>query len=92
MLGNNAWRVGRMGGIEIKIDPSWSFIAFLIAYSFYVQLSFEVPDQTLTVHIVLALVMAAVFFSSVLIHELAHSFVARQRGVEVKGITLFLFG
>ncbi|HEX2153787.1 MAG TPA: site-2 protease family protein [Acidimicrobiia bacterium] len=92
MLGNNAWRIGRVGGIEIKIDPSWSFIAFLIAYSFFVQLSFEFPEQTTTTLIVPALLMAVVFFGSVLIHELAHSFVARSRGVEVKGITLFLFG
>jgi Zn-dependent protease/CBS domain-containing protein len=92
VLGNNAWRIGRVGGIEIKIDPSWSFIAFLIAYSFFVQLSFEFPEQTTTTLIVPALLMAVVFFGSVLIHELAHSFVARSRGVEVKGITLFLFG
>lgn len=92
MLGKNAWRIGRIGGIEIKIDPSWSFIAILVAYSFYVLMSFEFADLTTASQIVLAVGMALVFFLSVLIHELAHSFMARARGVEVKGITLFLFG
>lgn len=92
MLGKNAWRIGRIGGIEIKIDPSWSFIAILVAYSFYVMMSFEFADLSTASQIGLAVGMAFVFFLSVLIHELAHSFMAQARGVEVQGITLFLFG
>lgn len=92
MLGRNAWRIGRIGGIEIKIDPSWSFIAILVAYSFFVLLSFEFPDMGGGGQLALAVGMALVFFLSVLIHELAHSILARARGVEVRGITLFLFG
>jgi Zn-dependent protease/CBS domain-containing protein len=92
MLGKNAWRIGRIGGIEIKIDPSWSFIAILVAYSFYVLLSFEFSQLSGVATVGLAVAMALVFFLSVLIHELAHSFIAKGRGVEVQGITLFLFG
>lgn len=92
MLGSNAWNVGRIGGVQVRIDPSWSFIAILVAYSFYVVLSFNFPELTTGVQIALAVAMALVFFLSVLIHELAHSFVAQSRGIEVESITLFFFG
>lgn len=39
-----------------------------------------------------AFISALLLFVSVLIHELAHSLVAKGRGFEVEGITLFLLG
>lgn len=87
------WRVGRIGGIEIKIDASWVFIAVLIAYSFYLRLDALYPDQLEPGSTVaLAVASAVAFFASVVLHELAHSFMARHRGIPVRGITLFLFG
>lgn len=92
MTGMTTWRLGRVGGIEIKIDPSWTFIAALVGYSFFLVLREVFPDRDASAIFLFAAIMALVFFASVLLHELAHSWVARARGVEVKGITLFLFG
>lgn len=92
MFGRNAWAIGRIGGIEIRIDPSWSFIAFLIAYSFFLVIDLRFDAVGTAAMIALATAMAAIFFASVLLHELAHSWVAVSRGVEVESITLFLFG
>jgi Zn-dependent protease/CBS domain-containing protein len=92
MFGTHAWRLGRFGGVEIKIDPSWSFIAFLVGYTFFLVLDDAFPDREQGLLIGVAAVMAIVFFASVLLHELAHSWTAMARGIEVRGITLFLFG
>jgi CBS domain-containing protein len=32
-----SWRVGRIAGIEIRIDSSWAVIALLITYSMYLR-------------------------------------------------------
>lgn len=92
MFQGNSWSIGRIGGVEVKIDPSWAIIALLVGYSFFLILAQEFEERSAAFLIPVAVVMAIVFFVSVLLHELAHSWVALSRGVEVKGITLFLFG
>ena len=92
MLGLRAWRIGRIGGIDVKIDPSWSIIALLIGTTFYAILSGEYPNDPTGGLVAAAIVMTIVLFASVLLHELAHSWMARSKGIEVRGITLFLFG
>jgi len=92
LLGTNSWSLGRIGGVEVKIDPSWVIIALLVGYSYFLLLINRFTDTTSGFLLPLAIVMALAFFGSVLIHELAHSWLALARGVEVKGITLFLFG
>lgn len=87
-----SWRIGQVAGVEIRIDVSWGLIALLVGYTFFVVLSSQFTAATTTSLVVAALGMTLAFFASVLIHELAHSLVAKQRGISVRGITLFLFG
>ena len=88
----NAWRVGRIRGIELRIDISWAIIAILVSYSMFLRFRFVYPGIDDAYGIVLAVASAILFFGSVLFHEFAHAFTAQSRGIPVKSITLFLFG
>jgi Zn-dependent protease len=87
-----SWRVGRIAGIEVRIDSSWAVIALLITYSMYLRLSVLYPQLSGGGAVGLAILSAVLFFGSVLVHELAHALVAQARGIRVQDITLFLFG
>jgi Zn-dependent protease/predicted transcriptional regulator len=87
-----SWRVGRIAGIEVRIDRSWVVIALLITYSMYLRLAILYPQLSGGGALALAILSAVLFFGSVLVHELAHALVAQARGIRVQDITLFLFG
>ena len=87
-----SWRVGRIAGIELRIDSSWAVIALLITYSLYLRASVLYPELSGAGAVGLGLLAAVLFFGSVLVHELAHAVVSQARGIRVQDITLFLFG
>jgi len=80
-------------GIPIEINVTWLFAFVLITYSFatgtYPGLFFGWDQKT---YWLTGIFSSFLLFLSVLIHEMAHSFVALARGHTVSGITLFLFG
>lgn len=86
-------RIGRFFGFEVRLDASWFVVFFLVLWSFW-QVAFPAryPGLSNGEYILMGLAGAILFFVSVLLHELAHSAVARTRGIEVEGITLFIFG
>jgi Zn-dependent protease/CBS domain-containing protein len=86
------FRVGRVFGIEIRVDWSWLLIAILITWNLATAFGDLHPDWGGGLLWGTAVVAALLFFGSVLAHELAHSVVARARGIPVRNITLFLFG
>ncbi|MFO7962004.1 MAG: site-2 protease family protein [Nitriliruptoraceae bacterium] len=83
-------RIGSIAGIEVRLHRSWALIALLIAWSFWNR--FVLVDYGATTAVVMAVLGALLFFLSLLFHEFAHALEAQYRGVEVNGITLFLFG
>ncbi len=86
-------RLCKIAGITISIHVSWIIIALLLTWSLATSWFpvFSPHWSTLTYWLVSSLA-ALLFFVSVLLHELAHSLVARMRGLPVKNITLFIFG
>ncbi len=88
---NGSIRIGNLFGIPFFINPSWFFVLGLVTWSYGSSLT-QFPQLTGVLPWLLGLVAALLLFSSVLAHELGHSFVAISQGIPVKSITLFIFG
>ncbi len=86
------FRIGRLFGIDLRVDPSWLFIFVLISWSLTSLFASWHPDWTFATNLLVALAASLVFFISVLLHELAHSVIALAYGIPVRDITLHLFG
>ncbi|HET7646230.1 MAG TPA: site-2 protease family protein [Candidatus Limnocylindria bacterium] len=87
------WRVGRIGGIDIAIHPSWLVIFFLVTFSLAESVfPREFRGWSDALYWGIGAVTAVLFFGSVLVHELSHALLARRFGLKVEGITLFIFG
>src|SRR3989339_1122249 len=90
---NSSTKLFRIFGIDINIHISWWFVFALLTWSlsstffpnFY-------PKQTTTTYWIMGVLSAVLLFVSVLLHELAHSLVAKAKQIQVEKITLFFFG
>lgn len=89
----NSVKLFSINKFDIKVDPSWLIIAALITWSLSQQFFPDaLPGYTLGAYVMMAVIAMLGFFASLLLHELAHSVIARYLGVPIKSITLFLFG
>ena len=85
-------RIGRLYGIPIYLHTSWFFIFALITYSFVSEFGALRLDLDSSRLWGLALLTSALFFGSLVFHEMAHSVVAKHYKIPVVSITLFIFG
>ncbi|HEY9648203.1 MAG TPA: site-2 protease family protein [Chroococcidiopsis sp.] len=88
---NGSLRVGNLFGIPFYVNPSWFLVLALITWSNGGWYMAQFPWLGSAAW-VLGLATSLLFFTSVLLHELGHSVVAMRQGIEVKSITLFIFG
>ena len=85
-------KLGRIAGISIGLHYSWFIIAFLIALSLADHFHTVTPEWSKAVVWSAAIITGVLFFVALLLHELAHSLVAKARGMRVRAITLFALG
>jgi Zn-dependent protease/predicted transcriptional regulator len=85
--------LGRVGGVEVRINWSWLVIFALIVWSLAAGVfPSQNPGLSDGAYLAMAIVAALLFFASLLLHELGHAWQARREGMEIDGITLWLFG
>ena len=86
-------RLGRVHGIEVGLNWSWIVIFGLIVWSLAAS-AFPSTNPGLAdgTYIAMAAVGALLFFTSIVLHELGHAVVAQREGMQIDGITLWVFG
>jgi Zn-dependent protease/CBS domain-containing protein len=85
------WKVASIGGIPIFITVPWLFFAAFVVWGTYQSL---VGTRVLTQQQALgwSVANAALFYGSIVLHELAHAATARAFRLPVHGITLVFWG
>ncbi len=87
------WEVMKIRGIPLRIHPSWFLVFLYFTLSARDQFETILDGQTSIWNgWVMGAFTSCLLFISVLLHELAHSFVAIGEGLKVRDITLFFLG
>ncbi len=86
-------KAGSLMGIPVRLDYTLVLAVVLIAWSLASgYMPAEYPGLSPREYWITGLLGAITLFTSVLVHELAHSYVAKSSGLPVERITLFIFG
>ena len=91
MTGSRSLPLLRVFGIRVGVNYSWFLVLFVVIFVLWDSLSNTLDAGSTTVYLV-AVVAAAAFFASIVLHEMGHALAARREGIDVAGIDLFLFG
>jgi len=90
---NETIRLGRIAGVSVGLN--WSLLVILLLITLGLaggRFPALYPDREPAAYILAALVAGVLFLASILAHEIGHAVVAQRNGIEVDGITLWLFG
>ena len=84
-----ALNLGRVFGVPVRLHYTW-FLAFVLLTGGLTFTSYGV--YPLWQNIILGITASLLFFASMSARELAHSFIAINRGMPVQSVTLYVFG
>jgi Zn-dependent protease/CBS domain-containing protein len=86
-------KIGSVSGIPLYLDYSWFLIFALIVYTVgFWLMPVYYPNLSWITYLTLGVLSAFLLFISIVIHELAHSIVAKRSGLKIGRITLYLLG
>lgn len=88
---NSSIKVGTVFGIPIKLH-----ITFLLVLPLFIWVFAENPApfgfKDGSFKYLFSIITTVLLFSCIILHELSHSFVALKNGINIRSITLFIFG
>ena len=88
-----SFSLGRVAGVPIGVHWSWLLVLVLVTWSLAAAVFPEQnPGLSDVTYGVMAGIAAVLFFACLLLHELGHAAIARREGMEIDGITLWVFG
>jgi Zn-dependent protease len=93
MLGGSSITLFHVRGIRVAVDWSWFLVLFLVIFwlsNFYGDVLGQSSSSTAAFGF--AVLSAAGFFGSIVLHELGHAFAARRNGIGISSIQLWIFG
>lgn len=85
-------RMGKPFGIPVYVSWTWFIVAAFITWLFGDTVRAMLPELSSVAAYAVAFVFAVLLYVSVLLHELAHSVLAKWYGLPVRRITLYLLG
>lgn len=89
----SSFKIGRIFGVDVGVHWSWTFIFLIVTWSFATGiLDHFYPEWSGPQRWIAGALVAAIFFLSVLAHELSHAVMSNRHGLPVRSITLFVFG
>lgn len=85
--------LGRIGGVAVGVNWTWLIVFGLIVWSLADAVFPETnPGLGTGAYLAMAVAATLLFFASILLHELGHAMQARREGMQIEGITLWVFG
>ncbi|GAA3161674.1 site-2 protease family protein [Nonomuraea roseoviolacea] len=85
-------RMGKPFGIPVYVSWTWFIVAAFITWMYGKNVHNALPELDAPAAYAVAFVFAVLLYVSVLLHELAHSVLAKAYGLPVRRITLYLLG
>jgi len=88
-----SWQIFKIWGIPFKIHPYWFVILFLFSWSISNQVNLSSGDVFNTKEAwIIGFLTSFFFLSSIIFHEILHTFVSLNQGVKIKKITFYFLG
>jgi len=88
-----SWQIFKIWGIPFKIHPYWFVLLFLFSWTISNQVNFSSGDVYNTKEAwIIGFLTSFFLLSSIITHEVLHTFVSLNQGVKIKKITFYFLG